>query len=673
MSRRAYLAALLTLAATLWPAPAAQAGTYTVHSCTTPSGTPTGMEGWSTAASSLTQGEDPGLATNCSPATPFGLEYGATQAPVSAGKWLRWMFTAPPATRVTGLTVRRSFELGWPVVPDTYGRPYVYDAWHDDDVSANQFEFYFPPYGGDTVGTDFDPVLEQTDGSWESVSLRLRCWELMGSDACGPFRANLTVPRATFTLTDTTTPASSITGGNLAGQTAVRGTGALSFHATDTGSGVYRTIVTVDGHEVARTVVDADGGSCGDVEPGNGDAYEFGSPQPCQLDASTAVQLDTASLQDGPHALRVAVEDAAGNVETVHDGTLATHNAPIATQPPALAGTTRVGAKLTATTGQWDGAPTGFGYRWLRCDGDGNRCAGVAGADGPAYAPTSADAYHRLKAQVTAGNAAGSATATTTPSARIADVSGRTTPPAATAPGTSTTVGGIQGLVNPLGHLQGHVGNGANATGRARIEIAFRLSGGRTATKVRSPRARRWAVVGRLTGEDGRAIGSARLGVAWKVLGRGWVARATVRTRADGRFDYVLPAGPSRQVKLTYFAFSDSGSFVASNVVQEDVLAPLTIRADRRRVGGDRVVKLSGRVGGGTIPRSGLLVTLQGYQAGWGWRTFRTVRTTRRGRWTTSYRFRLAHGRFGFRAVVPRQGGHPYVTTHSAAVVVTVG
>jgi hypothetical protein len=84
------------------------------------------------------------------------------------------------------------------------------------------------------------------------------------------------------------------------------------------------------------------------------------------------------------------------------------------------------------------------------------------------------------------------------------------------------------------------------------------------------------------------------------------------------------------------------------------------------------VVRLSGRVAGSTIPRGGVLVTLQGYQAGWGWRTFRTVRTTARGAWTTRYRFRLSHGRFGFRAVVPAQGGFPYLTNHSGGVFVTV-
>ncbi|HET6448910.1 MAG TPA: hypothetical protein VFG31_07345, partial [Conexibacter sp.] len=163
-----------------------------------------------------------------------------------------------------------------------------------------------------------------------------------------------------------------------------------------------------------------------------------------------------------------------------------------------------------------------------------------------------------------------------------------------------------------------------------------------------------------------------RLGAAWRIVGHGWVARPGVRTGADGRFVYLLPSGPSRDVRFTYFAYSDARAVELSNVVHVDVLAPLTIHADRTRVTGDRVVQLSGHVGGGPIPSAGLLVTLQGFQHGWGWRTFRTVRTDRRGGWSTRYRFRSNAGRFGFRAVVPHQGRFPFATSTSAGVFVAV-
>jgi hypothetical protein len=106
--------------------------------------------------------------------------------------------------------------------------------------------------------------------------------------------------------------------------------------------------------------------------------------------------------------------------------------------------------------------------------------------------------------------------------------------------------------------------------------------------------------------------------------------------------------------------------------VHADVLAALAIHADRRRLSGKRVVRLSGRVNGRPIPRAGLLVTLEGFQHGWGWRAFRTVRTDRHGRWSTRYRFRLSSGRFGFRALVPHQGAFPFATNRSTGVFVVV-
>lgn len=436
-------------------------------------------------------------------------------------------------------------------------------------------------------------------------------------------------------------------------------------------------MLSVDGEEVARQVIDAGDGGCVDVEPGNGDAYEFASPRPCPLDVSGSVQFDTSKLDDGPHTFRVSVEDVAGNVDVVNEDVVTTHNAPISIAAPVLGGTPGVGAQLTASAGQWDGAPSGYGYRWMRCNAGADACTGIAGADQATYVPTPADAYHRLVAEVTAENASGDATARSAASTPIADAAGHTVPvpggSGGTAPGAGNGgPGGVGGLTNPLGDVDGHVGNGAGATGSARIELAFRRAGGRTAQRVRSPRGHRWTLAGRLVGVDGTGIAGARLAVLWKVTGRPWSAHGSIRTGTDGRFAYTLPVGPSRRVKLAYFPFSDSRTFVSSNVVQQEVLAPLTIRADRTHVTGDRALRLSGRVGGGSIPRGGALVTLQGYQPGWGWRTFRTVRTTARGTWTTRYRFRLSHGRFGFRAVVPQQGAYPYVTTRSAAVFVTV-
>ncbi|MGB2710182.1 MAG: hypothetical protein WBC33_01600, partial [Conexibacter sp.] len=260
---------------------------------------------------------------------------------------------------------------------------------------------------------------------------------------------------------------------------------------------MYRLMLSVDGEQVAREVVDAAGGTCADVEPGNDDSYEFGAPQPCPLDASGQIAFDTATLPDGAHAIRLSVEDAAGNTTVLHDATVQTHNAPILTAAPALGGVARVGGQLSASTGQWDGAPTGYDYRWLRCDADGDHCAGIAGADAPSYAPTSADAYRRLRVEVTAANASGATSAQSAAGTRVADAEGRTEPVvggAASPPGGSGSQpapGGIVGLANPLAQVGGHVANGTGAHAQAQLRVGFQRADGRLVRRVSSASGRR--------------------------------------------------------------------------------------------------------------------------------------------------------------------------------------
>jgi len=657
------------------------AGAYTVHTCSTPEGTFTGNAGWTSSASSPLAGYDSGSIALCSvQGSVASLQYGGSGLPFHSGSWLEWDFVAPSGTTISSYEIRRAFKLGWPVVSGVANRPYLMQIWHDDDANAGLLDFKKPLQAGQTLEQTLPSPVAGDDTTWHSLHISLSCWALVGSLDCGPFPAQVTISRAQIGLDDASAPGGFATGGTLTRPDPVRGTGSLSLHAFDAGGGVYRVALAVDGDEIARDVVDANGGACADVEPTNDDPHEFATAQPCPLSVDGAVQLDTTAFADGQHTVSATVEDAAGNSTAVFDGSITTHNAPINAVAPALSGQTNVNGALTADTGQWDGAPTGFDHRWLRCDADGAACQPVAGATGDSYALTDADAYHRMRVEVTAENGSGAASARSAPSALVADASGRTSPPADQAgqspggmSGSGTAPGGIQGIVNPLAQLPGHVANGGNATTRARMEVSFQRLDGRTVRRITVRAGRRITIVGRLTDASGAGIANARLGAAWRVLGRGWVARPGVRTGSDGRFVYVLPPGPSRDVRFTYFAFSDSRAVELSNVVHVNALAPLTIRADHHRVSGDRVVRLTGRVEASTgIPRAGLIVTLQGFQHGYGWRTFRTTRTDRHGRWSTRYRFRSTHGRFGFRALVPRQARFPFASSRSAGVFVVV-
>ena len=74
---------------------------------------------------------------------------------------------------------------------------------------------------------------------------------------------------------------------------------------------------------------------------------------------------------------------------------------------------------LAASTGGWTGGPTSYAYSWQRCDGAGSSCAAIAGATSSAYKATSSDVGFRLRVQVTATNAGGSAKALSDPTSAV--------------------------------------------------------------------------------------------------------------------------------------------------------------------------------------------------------------------------------------------------------------
>jgi hypothetical protein len=89
----------------------------------------------------------------------------------------------------------------------------------------------------------------------------------------------------------------------------------------------------------------------------NANAYEFDAPVPCPLARCTAtVALDTRGLSERAHAVRVLVEDAAGNERLVFsDDAFVVDNVvgAAASLPPLVAGSAQVGATLTGQPGVW--------------------------------------------------------------------------------------------------------------------------------------------------------------------------------------------------------------------------------------------------------------------------------------------------------------------------------
>lgn len=109
---------------------------------------------------------------------------------------------------------------------------------------------------------------------------------------------------------------------------------------------------------------------------------------------------------------------------------------PSNTTPPTITGTPTVGQTLTAENGTWSNNPASFTYQWLRCNGGGNACVGVANATQKTYTLVGADAGRTIRVQVTATNADGSASARSAQTATVAERTGSSAAPKNTSPPT---------------------------------------------------------------------------------------------------------------------------------------------------------------------------------------------------------------------------------------------
>jgi len=85
-------------------------------------------------------------------------------------------------------------------------------------------------------------------------------------------------------------------------------------------------------------------------------------------------------------------------------GAFAVGNTPANTSPPTVTGTAVQDETLSASTGEWSGAPSGYAYQWERCGGS---CSSIAGAGGSTYTLVAADVGSQVRVRVTASNGNG--------------------------------------------------------------------------------------------------------------------------------------------------------------------------------------------------------------------------------------------------------------------------
>jgi hypothetical protein len=74
---------------------------------------------------------------------------------------------------------------------------------------------------------------------------------------------------------------------------------------------------------------------------------------------------------------------------------------------PTISGAPTQGQKLTEAHGTWTQNPTGYTYRWQRCNVSGAACAAIVGATAETYTLAAADVGHTVRVAEMATNAGG--------------------------------------------------------------------------------------------------------------------------------------------------------------------------------------------------------------------------------------------------------------------------
>jgi hypothetical protein len=184
-------------------------------------------------------------------------------------------------------------------------------------------------------------------------------------------------------------------------------------------------------------------------------------------------------------------------------------------------------------------------------------------------------------------------------------------------------------------------------------------------------------VRGRVTTLDGRLVSGRRVEVQERIGDGDWRVRA-VRVSDDvGRVAAELPTGPSRRIRLVV-ADNEQEIGGASRILAIAVPARVTLSVNRTSLRNGEAARFSGKLLGGFVPRRGRELELQGFNPLKGrWQPVRTqgLRTTRTGRWHTTYRFTSTIGAtvtYRFRVRVAPRPDHPFAEGFSRAVTVTV-
>lgn len=191
-------------------------------------------------------------------------------------------------------------------------------------------------------------------------------------------------------------------------------------------------------------------GACSDIPGATGQSYTLGHDDVGKTDF-VHVSATNDSGSDGADSDHTSVVAPAP---------------PLNTSPPVVSGTLIEGQTLTTTDGAWSGSPATYSYHWRRCDADGAGCVDIPGATSHTYTLVHDDALHRIRAHVTATNAAATG-GVSVDSAATSAIQGAPPAPGGTgSPSSSGSSGGSAGSVGAgAPSSQGGSGSSASSSG----------------------------------------------------------------------------------------------------------------------------------------------------------------------------------------------------------------
>lgn len=301
----------------------AYAGSWMEVSCVNPSQSAAPSEGWSSFAAGGGYGSNVG--TSCGPGSPMYAIL-STDAAVGVGANETLQYTPPAGSRLIGGSVDVSL----------YADGYGYNASgtavaYTPEYAYNGSNVFFQCAAGLTPcsgGTnDFAGVLGIPGDRGGSLYLSAGCGGAAGY-ACnsGGSEGAWSLVRlwwANLLLSSEATPTGSGVGGTLLTPNA-EGTAELTLTAGDPGGpGVYLVVVQIDGKTLYSGTPNSNGGKCAPVGS-SGSALMFDYSQPCPVSESVDLPINTTSLPNGQHTLKVLVQDAAGNSAVVYDASIST-------------------------------------------------------------------------------------------------------------------------------------------------------------------------------------------------------------------------------------------------------------------------------------------------------------------------------------------------------------